>query len=114
MADLSQVSHRRSHIQNSIHAPTLLALHKTMKTLAFLNLKHRTQDADGKPVDDYRYEVGDEMIVRLDDETQQAIGETHKGIFRFKDLKKEELSPFASLSALTGIHFTDGHYKIRQ
>ena len=81
-----------------------------MKTLAFLNLKKREIDADGRSLEQYKHEVGDEMIVTLDDETQEATTDTLHGSFRFANLKPEELSPYASLRELA-VKFVDGHFE---
>ena len=81
-----------------------------MKTLAFLNLKKREIDADGRSLEQYKDEVGDEMIVTLDDETQEATAYTLHGSFRFANLKPEELSPYASLRELA-VKFVGGHFE---
>ena len=83
-----------------------------MKTLAFLNVENRDADADGQSLSVYKAEVGDEMIVTLDDETQEATTDTNKGSFRFTNLKPEELSPYVSLQELKGVRCVDGHYQV--
>jgi hypothetical protein len=75
--------------------------------LAFISIRNRDEDSTGRSLEEFKSEVGEEMIVELLPDGSAAGNTTH-GLFVFKDPKESELSPYVSLDELLRVKFVPG------